>query len=42
MNKAEELRQKLIEIDVMIEELSSQRDKLEDEYYNLEEEATYE
>lgn len=42
MNQAEILRQKLIEIDVMIQELSFQRDQLEDQYYSLEEEATYE
>lgn len=42
MNQAEILRQKLIEIDVMIEELTLQKNQLEDQYYSLEEEATYE
>jgi hypothetical protein len=42
MNQAESLRQKLIEIDVMIEELTLQKNQLEDQYYSLEEEATYE
>jgi hypothetical protein len=42
MNQAESLRQQLIEIDVMIEELTLQRNQIEDKYYNLEEEATYE
>lgn len=42
MNQAEIFRQKLIEIDVMIEELTLQKNQLEDKYYSLEEEATYE
>jgi hypothetical protein len=42
MNQAESLRQQLIEIDVMIEELTLQRNQIEDQYYSLEEEATYE
>ena len=42
MNKAEELRQKLIEIDVEIQELEFMRKMLEDDYYACEEEATYE
>lgn len=42
MNKAEELRQKLIEVDVAIEELQEKKRILEDQYYACEEEATYE
>ena len=42
MNKAEELRQRLIEVDVAIEELEAQKKLLEDEYYACEEGATYE
>ena len=42
MNKAEGLRQRLIEVDVRIEELEKLKRILEDEYYACEEEATYE
>jgi hypothetical protein len=42
MSKAEELRQKLIKIDVAIEELETEKKDLEDLYYSMEEEATYE
>jgi len=42
MNKAEGLRQRLIEVDVRIEELEKLKRILEDEYYDCEEEATYE
>ena len=42
MNKAEALRQRLIEVDVRIEELEKLKRILEDEYYDCEEEATYE
>jgi hypothetical protein len=42
MNKAEELRQRLIEVDVRIEELEKLKRILEDEYYDCKEEATYE
>jgi hypothetical protein len=42
MNKAEGLRQRLIEVDVAIEELETKKKELEDEYYACEEEATYE
>ena len=41
MNKAERLRQKLIEVDEAIEELEAKRKELEDKYYACEEEATY-
>ena len=41
MNKAEKLRQRLIEIDVEIEELELLKKVYEDEYYACEEEATY-
>jgi hypothetical protein len=37
IDKKEELRQALIELDVRIEELERERNKLEDEYYSLEE-----
>jgi hypothetical protein len=40
-NKKEELRQKLIELDIKIEELHVLRDELENEYYEMEGEATY-
>ena len=36
-DKKEELRQALIELDVRIEELERERNKLEDEYYSMEE-----
>jgi hypothetical protein len=39
IDKKEELRQALIELDVRIEELERERNKLEDEYYSLEEET---
>ena len=39
--RKEEMRQKLIDIDVQIEELQVERDKLEDEYYSMEGESTY-
>jgi len=41
-NKKEKLRQELIKLDVEIEELEAKRNKLEDEYYSMEGEATYE
>lgn len=37
IDKKEELRHALIELDVRIEELERERNKLEDEYYSLEE-----
>jgi hypothetical protein len=37
--RKEELRQALIELDVAIEELERQRNKLEDEYYSIEEDT---
>ena len=41
IGRKEELRLKLIELDVKIEELQVLRDKLEDEYYEMEGESTY-
>ena len=41
-NKKEKLRQELIKLDVEIEELEAKRNKLEDEYYSMEGEETYE
>jgi len=40
-NQKEELRQRLIDLDVQIEQLQVERDKLEDEYYSMEGESTY-
>ena len=40
--KKEALRQKLIDLDVEIEELQEQRKALEDQYYSMEGEASYE
>ena len=39
--RKEELRQELIDLDVQIEQLQVERDKLEDEYYSMEGESTY-
>jgi hypothetical protein len=41
IGRKEELRLELIELDVKIEELQEQRDRLEDEYYSMEGESTY-
>lgn len=39
--RKEEMRLRLIDIDVKIEELQVERDKLEDEYYSMNGESTY-
>lgn len=39
--RKEEMRLRLIDIDVQIEELQVERDKLEDEYYSMNGESTY-
>jgi hypothetical protein len=40
-NQKEATRQRLIDLDVQIEQLQVERDKLEDEYYSMEGESTY-
>ena len=41
-NEKEKLRQELIELDVKIQELEAKRDELEDKYYSMKGDATYE
>lgn len=40
-NQKEAMRQRLIDLDVQIEQLQVERDNLEDEYYSMEGESTY-